>query len=180
MPGKQKPLKKCPVCGSKDVSKIVRISGTASIYDPSYLCQSCGKEIGSPPYLKTDHGVVDYRDITTRIRIREEGLYPGYGEIRLRQMESGAELELLGDQNHPDVYLKKAVPEKKWRNLLDRIYRETYVHEWQKNFMAPNEKQESWQLELMMTNRRRRRYYGGQLHPPYWKEFVQLFKQFFV
>ena len=180
MPGKPKPLKKCPLCGSKNVWKTKKNSATGTIFDPGYVCLDCGKTIGSPPYMKTSRGTEDYRDETKRLTLREEGIYPDYGEICLRQLSIGAELSLAGDSEHPAVILKDYIPEKQWRKLLDKVFREIYLHEWKKPQETPHSPTDKmWEVELVLTHGRRRYFCGWGNHPPYWKELVRLFKPFF-
>lgn len=197
MPGKQKPMKKCPVCGSKKIlpvetgkqmkiddgaiNSIPKQAGDSSFYAPRWFCHNCGNAVGTPPYIRTSRGLEDYRDNVSHICIREEGIYPNYGEIRLTQKDLGAELELIGDKQHPSVYLRKNIPEKKWRDLLDRMFREFYLHEWRQNPLEPHSPaDEMWELELVMTHGRRIYCYGWATRPPYWKELVRLFKSYFV
>ncbi|MBQ5521284.1 MAG: hypothetical protein IIT86_00495 [Oscillospiraceae bacterium] len=63
--------------------------------------------------------------------------------------------------------------------LYYSLYSGLFLHEWKKsydNFEVLDGEQ--WELEITMTNRRKRTYEGSNAYPPYWPELKALFRPF--
>ena len=54
-----------------------------------------------------------------------------------------------------------------------------YLHEWKKEYVDPNVLDGTqWGLDINLTNKRVRHYYGSNDYPPYWTELKKIFREF--
>ena len=200
---------KCPHCGSRNTARIlygkpamndelqaeldsgkVRLGGccVSGIEDgngdmirlePSRYCNDCQKEFSFPPFLvaKDQSKAEAYNEIVKEIRFTVDGYLPGESVV-IKKNEKGALVsasKFLSDEI-PDRQITKA----RWDKLVERLYVDFYLHEWQKKYDDSGVTDlEHWKLEILMTNRRKQTYEGNHAYPPYWSELKALFRPFF-
>ncbi len=194
-------MKKCPKCGSTRIAPILygmpafdeemarqldkeelclggcKICGI----DPEYHCFACGKDVGKPPILLSKRGEEDYREIVTSVRFLDGGFFEGHDEVIIGKTDSGAVADIRANfvQNYGDAQEKLSGEE--WRALLDRLFCDLYVLEWKKQYYPDGVIMdgEQWELEIRLTGRRVRKYYGSNAFPAYWEELFETFQPYF-
>ena len=192
-------MKKCPKCGSREVAPILygmpafdeeleRQLDNQELYlggckvsevDPQYHCFGCGKDVGTPPTLISRRGAEDYREIVTAIRFNDGGYFGGYEEVLIKKTTSGIISDYTPSFQREAMPVRRELTEKEWAKLLDRLFCKLYVHEWKKQYVDPDILDgEQWELEIRLTGRRVRNYYGSNDYPPYWNELKRTFKPF--
>lgn len=192
-------MRKCPKCGSRHVAPILygmpafeeemkRKLNNQELYlggccigeaDPQYHCFGCGKNVGTPPTLISNRGSEDYRDIVTSIQFSDGGFFGGYVEVLIKRTNTGIIADFRPGYGSEQMPSRRAISEREWYKLLNRLYCKLYVHEWKKQF---NDRSvldgQQWELEIRLTDRRVRKYSGSNDYPPYWKELKSTFKPF--
>ena len=67
--------------------------------------------------------------------------------------------------------------EEEWKALLDKLYTELHIHEWNSIFITRNYAEgEKWELEILFTEDRVIKYKGFGGFPPYWEELKELLR----
>lgn len=176
---------------------------------PKFHCFECDSNIGKSPILLTKSGGEDYRRITTAIRFREEGrptlvLEKKDGKTVL-EVWTRSEAEQDSDQAGQDsgeavltidevlrslnqtaqdpresLSYTREMTEEEWKELLDKLYTELYLHEWRVIFLKsrfPEGKR--WELETGFTKDRRLKRVGVGIFPPYWEELLDVLKPYY-
>ena len=127
----------------------------------------------------------DYRDIVTAIKFKTD--YIGsYTQVSIEKNEKGALVKVLSTCIHnEDTSLKynenMQIPKDKWRSILDKLYSDMYLHEWNesyKNSNSPNG--ERWSLEITMEGRYKKIYSESNAYPPYWTELKNVFMEYTI
>ena len=159
--------RKCPVCGSRDVSaylwslppypeqvqkeiaeRNVIVGGyCVAGFEPSAHCNACGADFGMPPYLRRQRGQpVDaprelFPDVLTGIMFTEGGYFLGGYVIEITRNEKGAHFKY---ENHPgggrfELPLSADIDltEAQWKQLMDVLFDKLCVHEWKQRYFAP-------------------------------------------
>ena len=196
---------KCPRCGSKNTARILygmpayseemeRKLNDGKLYlggclvtdhDPARHCNECYRNFATPPVIEKDGVIEDYRDIVTGISFSCGGYFGGETSLEIKSTKAGImvrvnsnsfDLEKYPDNLYPMEY---KITELRWQRLINKLYTELYVHEWKKKYVDYDILDgEQWNLEISLTGRRKRTYYGSNDYPPYWKELNQLLKPF--
>ena len=195
---------KCPYCGSintsyyiwgfpaynesqlKDLKKgkcilggcIVnakKINDKTVFLEPTWKCNKCRKDFGTEPILLNPKRQIDefYTDIVTALKFSLHSFEAGSTFITITRDKNGA--DVIFEQVYPyEGEQKKRISSFEWRRVLNTLYKKLYLHEWKKSYYAPILDGESWSLEVKLTDRRRRTYYGNNAYPPYWDELKEL------
>ena len=154
---------------------------------PKRLCNKCKKEFGTAPVLYDKATFIgeDYRDIVTSLKFSIGGYFGGHTEIKITKNDKGAIVDIdnmrydLSEAELLDSLNPKQITSLKWDRILNKLYNEMYLHEWKKKYEDPNVLDgTSWDLEVTMTNRRKRTYSGINDYPPYWSEFRKIFREY--
>ncbi len=162
--------------------------GNQEVYiDPQRICNKCKKEFGTAPILYDKMTLIgeDYRDIVTSLKLYIGGYFEGHTEIVITKNDKGAIVNIenrrlgLSNDEFFDSLNPKQITRLKWDRILNKLYNEIYLHEWKKNYEDPNVLDgTSWELEITMTNRRKRTYSGINDYPPYWNELKKIFREY--
>lgn len=186
---------RCPRCGSKSVVPVAYGMPTSVLHHqkvylagccfpqnpPKYYCEDCGKNVGYAPVLLSEHGQENYVDIVTSVRFSDGGYSCGYTELMVKKQGDGASLDVrpclgidVGDGLH------RKMTETEWAALVHTLYEQLYLHEWNKRFYNRDILDgKQWELEIGLTGRRKRTYYGSNAFPPLWPQLLSLFRPYF-
>ncbi len=156
-------------------------SGGMINLDPGRYCNDCHKEFARPPYLvaKDRMSAESYSDIVTGIRFSYGGYFMGHTEIIIKRTKEGAAVSVSQFPIEKEPIEDKQITSLRWMRLVNSLYSGLFLHEWKKsydNFEVLDGEQ--WELEITMTNRRKRTYEGSNAYPPYWPELKALFRPF--
>lgn len=176
------------------------IDGKNVIINPKRKCNKCKKDFASAPILITPKKdlVQNYRDIVTSIKFSDDGYFVaedyrdivtsikfsigghhGYTDITVQKNKDGALVKVQKTLGYEELLGPKQVSMVKWQEIVNKLYYELYLHEWQKEFVDPCVLDGTqWKLDINLTNRRVRHYYGSNDYPPYWKELQNIFREF--
>lgn len=166
---------------------LVKVGKSEVDISPKRLCNKCKKEFGTAPVLYDKATFIgeDYRDIVTSLKFSIGGYFEGHTEIVISKNEKGAVVNIenrrlgLSNDEFFDSLNPKQITRLKWDRILNKLYNEIYLHEWKKNYEDPNVLDgTSWELEITMTNRRKRTYSGINDYPPYWNELKKIFREY--
>ena len=196
---------KCPRCGSKNTARILygmpayseemeRKLNEGKLYlggccvtehDPARHCNECYRNFATPPVIEKEGVIEDYRDIVTGISFSCGGFFGGETSIEIKRTKEGIMVRVNRYSFDPKELPEKSYPmeykitEMRWQRLVNKLYTNLYVHEWKKKYVDYGVLDgEQWNLEISLTGRRKRTYYGSNDYPPYWKELNQLLKPF--
>lgn len=159
----------------------VEINGMEVSTQPHRKCNDCKKDFATEPILFTPKKDLaeDYRDIVTYIKFSVGGYFGGYTEITIKKNKDGALVtsqKTLDFEHIPDP---KQISLMKWQKIVNKLYGEMYLHEWKKEYVDYGALDGTqWSLDIHLTNRRVRHYYGSNDYPPYWKELKKIFSEF--
>ena len=191
-----KKKQKCPYCGSTDTAyylygepnfnerlqkmldKRECILGGCCVHtdDPQWKCNKCRKDFGSEPVLfnKKSQKYEFYTDIVTSLEFSLNTFGAGSTCITVTKTNKGADIvfERIYSQ---DSGHQEHISLAEWKKILNTLYNKIYLHEWRRSYFEPVLDGESWSLEVKLTDRRRRYYYGCNAYPPYWDELKELF-----
>lgn len=200
---KRKPGKKCPRCGNTNTGKILygmphyteeleRQERLHEIYiggccitghDPRYHCFNCQKNFGADPIIYSKYGngklgLEDYRDIINEISFKDGGFTSGHINVdMMKRTLDDITVDISSNISCDHMHRKMTADE--WKNVIDGLYCKAYLHEWKHNFTNPDVLDgEQWSLDIALTHKRHRHYYGSNSFPPYWDELKQLFQPF--
>lgn len=162
------------------------VNGKSIIVEPSKFCNNCKNRFGTPPVIyKNPHFYKeacgkDYRDMVTTIRFKTD-YTGGFTQVTIEKNEKGALVKVLSicirNENYSQKFNEKIqIPNDKWRSILDKLYSDMYLHEWNesyKNLNSPNG--ERWSLEITMEDQYKKIYSGSNAFPPYWPELKMVF-----
>lgn len=143
-------LVKCPICGSYDVAPIlygmpaydevkeknhdVFLGGCAVEKNAAtYHCYKCKKGIATSPFLNSQHGQEDLRDIVTSVQFSYD---MGFGEsdvVLIKKTPKGYILNAKGSIDSTAVK-DRDVSESEWQDVLSTLFCTCYVHEWRKQY----------------------------------------------
>ncbi len=154
---------------------------------PERFCNNCRREFARPAYLlsKDRKSAEAYRDIVTGIRFSTwaEREPDDRTEIILKKNTEGAVLSASKCRwdKEPVMIEGRQITEARWLRLLDRLYSDLHLHEWKHHsednfhdfFVLDGEE---FELEITLTNGRKRRYDGNVEYLPYWPELKALFR----
>ena len=149
--------------------------------DPGRYCNDCHKEFARPPYLvaKDRMSAEAYSDIVTGIRFSYGGYFMGHTEIIIKRTKEGAAVSVSQFPTEKEPIEDNQITSLRRMRLCYSLYSGLFLHEWKKsydNFEVLDGEQ--WELEITMTNRRKRTYEGSNAYPPYWPELKALFRPF--
>ena len=159
----------------------VEINGMEVSTQPHRKCNDCKNDFATEPILFTPKKDLaeDYRDIVTYIKFSVGGYFGGYTEITIKKNKDGALVtsqKTLDFEHIPDP---KQISLMKWQKIVNKLYGEMYLHEWKKEYVDYGVLDGTqWSLDIHLTNRRVRHYYGSNDYPPYWKELKKIFSEF--
>lgn len=176
---------------------------------PRFHCFECDSNIGKSPILLTKSGGEDFLRITTAIRFRDDGRPTLIFEkkegktvleawVRSEAAEESGESaeesgeavltfhEVLRSLNEPtrdpreSLSYTREMTEEEWKELLDKLYTELYLHEWRFIFLKSRFPEgERWELETEFTKDRRLKRVGVGIFPPYWEELMAVLKPYY-
>lgn len=186
---------KCPKCGSTDVIPIVyglppHNLITPKVYlagcckpsnPPQYHCRGCGKNVGSPPYDFSKRGLEEYQEVVTSIRFSDGGYSCGYPELMMKKANGCVILDVRPGWAAPNTKgLQRQMTAHEWSAVLHILYEKLFLHEWKKRYMNPYILDgEQWELEISLTGRRKRTYFGSNSFPPFWPQLKDVFRPYF-
>ncbi len=167
----------------------------AVVMNPSRRCNDCKKDFGKPPVIvsRKSGKVEDYGNIVTGIRFFVGGYGGPNTKIDIKRTPDGAvvnvdvfpieylleDIGLLDPMNIPKYPKEIKISVEKWNRLLNTLYNDMHLHEWKKRFEDPYVLDGTqWSLEVTLTNRRGRTYYGSNEYPPYWKQLLNVMKRY--
>ena len=158
----------------------VEIDGRQVDTMPGRKCNDCKKDFASAPILYTPkmNQAEDYRDIVTSIKFSVGGFFGGYTEVTIRKNEKGASVKVQKTLDYEDLPDPRQITREKWNTILNTLYCEIYLHEWKKKYVDLSVLDGTqWSLDINLTNKRVRHYYGSNDYPPYWSELKKIFKK---
>ena len=165
-------MKRCPKCGSILLVRYSPLNREAN-NGAKYRCKSCSSNVGTPPVCRETGE--DYRDVAVSLEFSVGGFSQGGRKILIKKNNAGIELSAWSRLS-PDPDIRRPMENAEWKKLLDRLYGELYLHEWEKSFVEPKVMDGAqWKLELAFTGDRVESYYGSNRYPPYWKKLTELF-----
>ena len=165
-------MKRCPKCGRKSLMRYLPFNREAN-NGAKYRCRSCNSNFGTPPVCRETGE--DYRDIAVSLKFRVGGFGGGRNRILIKKDNAGIELSAWSRLS-PDPDILRPMENAEWKKLLDRLYGELYLHEWEKSFAEPKILDGvQWELKLAFTGDRVESYYGSNRYPPYWEKLEELF-----
>lgn len=159
----------------------VEINGEQVSIQPHRICNKCKKDFATEPVLITPKKDLAeyYRDIVTSIKFSIGGLFAGHTEITIRRNDKGAFVTAKKSIGYEDLPDPKQITMGKWYKIINTLYGQMYLHEWKKEYVNPGVLDGTqWSLDINMTNKRVRHYYGSNDYPPYWTELKKIFSQF--
>ena len=148
---------------------------------PARHCNDCKKDFGTEPLLidKKTGTAEDFGDIVTGIKFSVGGYFGGYTDVTITKNEKGARVKvqkMLEPDEHP---VDRQITPSKWRNTLNRLYGQMYLHEWKKRYVDPHVLDGTqWELTITLAGGRKRSYYGSNDYPPYWTELKKIFREY--
>ena len=148
---------------------------------PERKCNDCKKDICAAPVLVTPkkETVEDYRDIVTSIMFYVGSFGEGYTRITIRKNDEGASVKIVNTVEYEDHPVERQISHAKWQEIVNALYCQMYIHEWKKSFVDPDVVEGTeWSLEIRLTGRRERTYYGSNAYPPYWDRLLEVFGEF--
>lgn len=187
---------KCPKCGSRKTAPILYgmpafdeemkeklenrklVLGGCCITgaDPRYHCYGCGKDICTPPILRSSRGKEDYRELVTSIRFIYGSSLSMPSMVHIKKLRGGS---VCLEASSKEGFIQREITDAEWEKLLNTLYGRLYLHEWKKRYDNPLVLDgEDWSLELKLTGGRVRTYRGFNAYPPYWKELKAAFQPF--
>lgn len=188
---------KCPRCGSKNTVPIMYglpnfddklqkdlkakkyVLGGCCISDtsPHVQCLDCDFDFASKPIIHSEYGIEDYRQIVTSISFSDGGFFEGYTGVELLHEDDQYKAYLYPPYSRRSV--EASINESTWNKLLESLFCNCYLHEWEHEFVDPDVMDgEQWELELKLTHNREIHYDGDNAYPPYWHEFIKLFRPY--
>ena len=158
-------------------------SGSSMDLCPKRYCRDCKKAFDKPSVLfNRKKGFWEpYMFCVKSVRFMDGGYFGGTKEVIIKENDKGA---LVTINEYPMSYMNDEPNERQitynaWSNITVKLYSELYLHEWKKRYEDPNVLDgEQWELEIKLTDGRRRYYCGSNEFPPYWKELKKLFKPY--
>lgn len=158
----------------------VEIDGAYVQTNPQRVCNTCKKEFATPPLLiaKDWSSAEYYHNIVQSIRFSAGGYFQGRTEVTVKKNDKGALVKVtkFPDGDSPE---DRQITKTRWDRILYTLYCQLYIHEWKRTYDDPDVLDGTqWELEIKLTNHRKRVYSGSNAFPPYWKELVALFRPF--
>ena len=151
----------------------VEINGQFVEIMPTRYCNNCKKDFGAAPILITRKtGMAeDYRDIVRSIKFSVGGYFGGYTVVTISQNNEGANVNVQKLPDGADIPENKQITKSKWNKIVNTLYSQLYLNEWKKRFVDPQVMDGTqWSIDINLSNRRARHYYGSNDYPPYWPE----------
>lgn len=159
----------------------VDVNGVSVQTMPARRCNKCKKDFATASLLLTPKKDLaeDYRDIVTSIKFSVGGFFDGYTEITIRKNDNGAFVKAQKTFGYEELPEPKQITSAKWQRIVNQLYGQLYLHEWKKEYVDPNVLDGTqWSLDINLTNKRVRHYYGSNDYPPYWTELKKIFREF--
>ena len=203
--------KKCPYCGNRQTAKIlygmpsysedlkrqiesgelklggccldaVRVNGKLVELVPSYYCNKCEKEFGSPPLIKSNKESVyeDYRDFVSSVEMSVWG-YPSdkNTSVKISKNDDGALVEVFSTRLILPFPEDVQISTKDWKRILDKLYSKIYLHEWVEEYIDYTILDGTeWDLKIVFDGNRSKIYHGCNAYPPYWRELKSIFSKY--
>ena len=159
----------------------VDVNGVPVQTMPARHCNKCKKDFASAPILITPKKDLaeDYRDIVTSIKFSVGGFFEGNTEVTILKNDEGAVVKVMQFPYGIEAPDDRQITPAKWNKIVNTLYGQLYLHEWKKEFVDPCVLDGTqWELDIKLTNRRVRHYYGSNDYPPYWSELKKIFREF--
>ena len=103
----------------------------------------------------------------------------GHQDIRFEKKESRITLSLVSFPEYAEAQ-NEVITGKEWRRLLNKIFCQLCVHEWEKSYVDSDVLDgEQWKLQFELSGGRHLDYYGSNAYPPLWKELKNVFRPYF-
>lgn len=192
---------KCPRCGSVNTARIlygmpamdkeleakinagkIYIGGCCITgFDEKCYCNACKKKFGVVVQIINGEEIEFLADAVTEITFsRMEYLRPFQPtQVTITKTAKGAHVKASGAADDLPFENEYDISKKKWDALVDALYYELYLNDWEHSFVDYNVLDgEEWRLTIKRPNRRKRTYSGMNGYPPYWEELVKLMKPY--
>jgi hypothetical protein len=160
--------------------KTADIDGVRVEVDPTRKCNKCKKKFGTPPVLLSKDRMSGeyYSDIITSIEFEVGGYFGGYTKTTVSKDDKGATVTVTKPYEDESTAAMTHITLYRWNKLINRLYEYMFVHEWKKKYVDPDVLDGTqWSLDIEMTGRRKRSYYGSNKYPPCWEELIKAFKE---
>ena len=146
---------------------------------PEYHCYACGQNVGKRPAFYARRGekrvIEDYRRIATGIHFSDDG----FPEILVEKKDDEIRLEVHPVCPDTQPPFARLMTETEWDELLDLLYTQLYVHEWDGIYVdRDNPDGGRWELTITFTEDRKRVHRGIGGFPPYWEELKAALRPF--
>ena len=196
---------RCPFCGSTDTARYifgypivdeimevmlasgrwelggckysyVEIEGRRTKAIPGRRCNTCRMDFGTPPVLMCKNGEEgkDCRKAVSIVSFSWKAR-EGWKKIRLTRTEEGAEAEWVIEEM--DRRENWRMGKKAWQRLLNRLYADMHLHEWQESRAESTQGETAWRMEVNLGKYGNRMYTGNRQTSPYGKELVREFER---
>ena len=148
--------------------------------DPRRYCNHCRKEFAKPAYWQDKDKIAYYPDMVEALESEVGGYFEGTTRTTIRKNPKGALVHVDYYNGIPDIPpADRQITHLRWMRLVNRLFNELYVHEWNKKYIDPHVLDGTqWSLEISLSGRRKRTVYGSNAFPPYWRELMSLFRPF--
>jgi hypothetical protein len=161
-----KKLPVCPHCGSKNV--VAKNS--------FYLCKDGSHDFGRPALTDDGQPMIDR---VTGIRFRFGDAISGSVHLRFAEDEGSCVFEVYDANEGGRDKVAEVVPMKKWQEIKRKLFEELYVNDWDREYMPVNDGQSvlgnnSWDLEVIVSENEEVKYYGVDAYPVYWHGLLNL------
>ena len=148
---------------------------------PARHCNKCKKDFASAPILITPKKDLaeDYREIVTSIKFSIGGYFEGTTEVTIKKTENGTIVKVVKFPDDLDIPEDRQITPLKWRKIVNTLYGHIYLHEWKKEYVDMGVLDGTqWSLDINLTGRRSRHYFGSNAYPPYWSELKKIFREY--
>lgn len=156
------------------------INGKSADIMPARICNDCRKKFASAPILMTPgkNTAEDYRDIVTAIRFSVGGFLEGTAEVKIRRNRNCALVTVNRFPGEEETE-EKQITRGEWQEIVNTLYGRFYLHEWKKEYVDSQVMDGTqWELDIYLSGRRVRQYYGINDYPPYWPELMKMFQKY--
>ena len=180
--GLQKKIEEGKVVYSGCFIEPVFVNDKPVLAEPERFCNVCERDFARLPLLIDEEEGTgeDYRDITESIQFSIYVSFKGKTEITVTKKEKGASVYTKEQVSPEETKEKeKRITNAKWKKILEALYCDLFVHEWEKEYNNPGILDGvKWTLNIQLTENRSIRIYGSNAYPPYYDELKELFSGF--
>ncbi|MBR3358704.1 MAG: TFIIB-type zinc finger domain-containing protein [Solobacterium sp.] len=159
-------LPACPICGSKDVSRI----------EGFYHCNACRSDFGRKPVADNGKPLIDE---IIGLRYRDGDLIQGSLRARFAAEEGCCLYEVYSTYTGEIKKVAHVLSLEEWKEVKRVLLEELYVYDWDKYYIPPNDGREvdqfkGWELSLEVSPDEVYTSGGFGEYPVYFKGFLKL------